>query len=210
MEIQRMIDNLLASIEWDEAAKDSYTNFHVRGLNYLNLLRTDRLTVKLYTFSHVQLNAQGYLVHPHTHGYNFNHRTMVGKITNHRFAISGREDWNMYSFHTPLNGGAGLTKMLPCGLTEVAMDAYGPEQSYYLDHTEIHTISTTDDYVAAVLIQYHDVAPGGPTVMFAPAMESPDCSSGLYHRMTPAQGIRMVEQYHDMLSDGGEKDESDV
>lgn len=204
MEIQRMIDNLLASIDWDDAAKDSYTNFHVRGLSYLNLLRTDRLTVKLYTFSHVQLNAQGYLAHPHTHGYNFSHRTMVGKITNHKFAVTDQNGWMMYSFMTPLNGGAGLTRVLPCGLIEVGKDFCRPRQSYYLDHEEIHTISTTDDYAAAVLIQYHDVAPGGPTVMFAPADESPDCSNGLYYQMTAHYGRMMIERYKDMLSDGGE------
>ena len=212
MEIQRMLDNLLGSINWMEAAKDSYANFHVQGLSYLNLLRTERLTVKLYTFSHVQLNAQGFLVHPHTHGYNFSHRTMIGRITNHKFAITDRNGWMMYSFQTPLNGGIGLTKMIPCGLVEVGKDFCRPRQSYYLDHTEIHTLSTTDAYAAAMLIQYHDIAPGNPTVMFAPADDRPDCSTGLYHRMDAYTGKRMVEHYQDMLSEaeGGGQDEADV
>lgn len=207
MEIQRMIDNLLLSIEWDEAAKNSYTNFHVKGLSYLNLLRTARLTVKLYTLNHVQLNAQGYLVHPHTHGYSFSHRTMVGNITNHRFAVTDRNGWMMYAFMTPLNGGSGLSKMLPCGLIETIKDFCRPRQSYYLDHKDIHTISTTSDYAAALLIQYHDVKPGSPTVMFAPIDESPECLTGLYYPMSVYEGRMMVERYHDMLSDGG-KDET--
>lgn len=205
MEAQRMFDNLLGSIDWDRAVEDSYTHFHVRGLSYLNLLRTGRLTVKLYTFDHVQLNAQGYLAHPHTHGYNFTHRTMIGDITNHKFAIAYGNDWDMYSFMTPLNGGAGLTKMVPCGLEAVGKELCGPHQSYYLDHSEIHTISTTDDYAAAMLIQFHDVAPGSPTVMFAPADESPNCSNGLYQRMNASDGRQMIEQYNDML-EGGDDD----
>jgi len=209
MEIQRMFDNLLQSIDWEKAAENSYTNFHVQGLSYLSLLRTERLTVKLYTFSYVPHNAQGFMVHPHTHGYNFTHRTMIGRITNYKFAIGDGDNYNMYSFMTPLNGGAGLTKLLPCELIEVEKNFVRPRQSYYLNHEEIHTISTADDYAAALLIQFHDVAPGGPTVMFAPVDEDPNCSNNLYHRMDANMGRHMIEHYNDMLSEGGE-DEDDV
>lgn len=209
MEIQRMFDNLLCSIDWEKAAENSYTNFHVQGVSYLNLLRTERLTVKLYVFNNVQHNAQGFLVHPHTHAYNFTHRTMVGKITNHKFSINDGDDWNLYSFATPLNGGSGLTKIMPCGLTKLNTMLLPPGRSYYLDHEEVHTLSVRTDYAAALLLQFHDVNPGGPTVMFAPHDEVPDCSNGLYQRMTAAQGRRLIEKYDDMLNDGG-KDEADV
>lgn len=209
MEVQRMFDNLLASIDWNKAAENSYTHFHAKGLSYLNLLRNERLTVKLYTFQNVQHNAQGFLVHPHTHGYNFSHRTMVGSITNHKFAIVGRDDWSLYTFQTPLNGGEGLHKIMPCGLTEGRSEVCEANQSYYLDHKEIHTISVHGQYAAAMLIQYHDVNPGGPTVMFAPHDETPNCSNGLYQRMTASEGRRLVERYDHMLNDGG-KDGEDV
>ena len=217
MEIQRMFDNLLASIDWDEAAEHSYSNFHVRGLSYLNLLRSDRLTVKLYTFYQVKHNSQGFLVYPHTHGYNFSHRTMAGKIMNHRFALTElahpdeREAyWNLYTFQTPLNGGAGLTKVMPCGLTELEPRLLPPGGSYYLDHEEIHTLSVATDYAAALLIQYHDVSPGSPTVMFAPHDVIPDCSSGLYHRMNAHTGRMLVEHYQDHISEGDDGDDDYV
>lgn len=201
MEVQRMFDNLLESLDWAEAAKNSYTAFHVQGVSYLNLLRTERLTVKLYTFNNVQHNAQGFLVHPHTHAYNFTHRTMVGKIVNHTFAVSEQNDWNIYSFSTPLNGGAGLTKLAHCGLTILGASLLPPGRSYYLDHEEIHTLSVKTDYAAALLLQFHDVV-RGPTAMFAPRGASPDCSSGLYQRMTEREGQRTLEQYNEMLNDG--------
>lgn len=212
MEIQHMMDNLLLSVNWKEAAEQSYTNFHAEGVSYLNLLRTERLTVKLYTFNNVPHNAQGFMVHPHSHGYNFTHRTMVGMITNHKFSLVKGDDWNIYSFMTKLNGGSGLTKLpLPCGLAEVGKDFCRPRQSYYLGYTEVHTISTPDSYAAALLLQFHDVEPGSPTVMFAPVGEDPNCATGLYHRMSAHEGKTMIEQYQDRLAaTGGEKDERHV
>lgn len=209
MEIQHLFDNLLQSIDWDKAAEDSYTSFHARGLSYLNLLRTDRLTVKLYAFNNVKHNAQDFLVHPHTHAYNFTHRTMAGKITNHKFTVAEGNDWNVYSFQTPLNGGTGLTKMMSCGLGGAGMSLLPPGRSYYLSHDEIHTLSVKTNYAAALLLQFHDVAPGGPTVMFAPADEDPDCSSDLYYKMSAHTGRQMIERYKDALN-GGEEDEADV
>ena len=92
MEVQRMFDNLLNSIDWAQAAKCSYTAFHAPGLSYLNLLRTERLTVKLYTFENVERNPHGWVVWPHNHSYNFTHRTMVGKIWNHKFELDAGSD----------------------------------------------------------------------------------------------------------------------
>ncbi len=209
MEVQNMFDNLMESIYWPEAAENSYVNFHAVGVSYLSLLRTERLTVKLYMFQNVEHNEQGYMVHPHTHGYNFNHRTMVGSITNHKFILTDQDEWNLHTFMTPLNGGAGLTKIMPCGLTEVRADTHKAGHGYYLDHEEIHTISFSGDYAAAVLLQYHDINPGGPTVMFAPRGVDPDCSSGLYERMEVTTGRALLERYHHMLNEGGE-DEFDV
>lgn len=208
MVIQHIFDNLIASINWVDAAENSYVNFHAKGVSYINLLRMDRLTVKLYMFNRVQHNAQGFMVHPHTHGYNFDHQTMVGTITNHKFVITDQDDWNLHTFMTPLNGGPGLTKIMPCGLKKVQADVWGANQGYYLDHEEIHTISFRGNYAAAVLLQYHDVNPGGPTIMFAPQGTDPDCLGGLYERMEVGTGRRLLEHYNHMLN-GGE-DESNV
>lgn len=198
MEIQRMFDNLLCSINWEEAAQHSYRNFHAAGLHYLNLLRTPRLTVKLYTFENVKHNSHGYLVWPHNHAYNFCHRTLAGVITNHNFDLApeghGGVNWDLYQFETPLNGGDGLTKLLPCGLTELQSQELAVGQSYYLDREQIHTLSiNTPEYAAALLLQFHDIKK--VTAMFAPQDEDPNCDSGLYYRLQAWQGRQLVERF---------------
>lgn len=205
MDVNHLVDNLLDSIDLVEAADNSYVNFHLMGLSYLNLLRTDRLTVKLYTFNDVQHNEQGFLVHPHNHSYNFVHRTMVGTVWNHTFDITGEgdnaENWNMYAYSTPLNGSeGGLTKLLPCGLVDLQTQQCPAGQGYYLKTDQIHTISVQGNerrYAAAVLVQFHDVEPGAPTAMFAPQGEDPDCSNGLYQRMDSQTGRRIIERYRE-------------
>ena len=198
MEVQKLFDNLLASIDWKEAAANSYSNFHAQGVSYLNLLRTDRLTVKLYTFDDVEHNDQGFLVHPHTHAYNFTHRTMAGVITNHNFALSDQDDWNLYAYQTPLNGSpGGLTKLLRCGLTEVESETLEAGQSYYLGHQDIHTLSIQSPYAAALLLQFHDIAAGQPTAMFVPRDVPADCETGLYHRLGAVEGRQIVDQYRE-------------
>lgn len=203
-EAQHMMTNLLESIDWDEAAEHSYRNFHAKGLHYLNLLRDPRFTVKLYMFQNPKHNSMGYLVWPHNHAYNFCHRTLVGKVFNHTFDIGRGSDWNMYSFETPLNGGRGLTKLLPCGLSKSHSTVYGPGEGYYLKHDEVHTISIEGDYAAAMLIQFHDIEP--VTSMFALADEKPNCEDDLYFRMEAPQGRRLVEKFREELE--GKNDDS--
>lgn len=200
MEVQHMFDNLIESINWQEAAESSYRNFHADGLHYLNLLRTPRLTAKLYVFDNVKHNSHGYLVWPHNHAYNFCHRTLVGAVTNYTFHITNEPDehpWDMYSFETPLNDGRGLTKLLRCGLQGLSHETHIAGESYYLDRKEVHTISVKGDYAAALLFQFHDVQP--VTTMFAPASEEPDCKSDLYFRMSGWQGRQLVEQFREKL-----------
>lgn len=206
MEIQHMLDNLLDSIDWEEAANHSYTNFHAEGVSYVNLLRTDRLTLKLYTFNNVRHNEQGYLVHPHNHGYNFTHQTLCGIIQNHIFSLKGGDDWNMYQFDTPLNGGKGLIKVWPCGLTRLDTFSLPVGRNYYLTTEELHTLGVKTDYAAALLCQFHDVNPGIPTIMLAPAGENPDCETGLYIRMQAWQGRQEIEHFRDEVTKTKDRD----
>lgn len=201
MEVDNIVINLLESIDWDEAVENSYKNFHVRGLHYINLFRSERFTAKLYVFVDACHNPNGYLVHPHNHGYSFVHRTLVGEITNHIFEVSGGEDWTAYSFDTPLNGGKGLSSLFNCGLTHAYERSYFSGDSYSLSPAQIHTISVQSGFAAACLLQFHDVAPGKPTVMFAPKNESPDCESGLYEKMSVWQAKGLVSSFRNAWSE---------
>ena len=202
MNLDRMVENLVESANWRELASDSYFNFHVEGLTYINLFRSPQLTVKLYLFDDVKLNKQGFLVHPHNHSYNFYHKTLVGQITNSRFTVTDPDTtlagkWDVWKFDTPLNGGDGVSRVnLSVGLKE-RCEVLCAGAGYYLDHKEIHTIAPlSGDYAAAVLVQYHDVAPYGPTTMLVPAGEKPDCYNGLYVPMTHNDAEEAVTHFY--------------
>ena len=190
-----MVDNLLASLDTEDAALHSYDNFHAGGVTYINLLRTERLTAKLYLFDKAQHNSMGYLVWPHNHGYNFYHRTLVGTVTNYKFKTFEGKDWTLYTYSTPLNGGPGLGRVMPTGLRRSEEYPHGPGSSYYLTQDEIHTISVTER-AAAVLIQYHDLQPGCPTVMFAPSGELVSCGGrNRYEKMNEARVRNAIHKF---------------
>lgn len=201
MDLDPMIDNLIQSAHWRTLAMDSYKNYHVEGLTYVNLLRDERMSVKLYLFDGCQINGQGFLAHPHNHSYNFYHKTLVGTIINTRFkiigshAVGGTGKWDVWQYATPLRGGEGASQV---DLT-VGLKAY-PEtleagEGYYLDHKEIHTISTLGGkYAAAVLVQYHDIHMR-PTTMFVPTGEQPDCDSGLYEPIHHDEAEQKVTEF---------------
>lgn len=193
-ENDRMVENLIESLDPEDAALYSYDHFHAEGLSYINLLRTERLTVKLYLFDKARHNSMGYLVWPHNHGYNFYHRTLFGTVTNYKFKTFEGKDWTLFTYSTPLNGGLGLGRVMPTGLRKSEFYPHGPGSSYYLDNEEIHTISVTDR-AAAVLVQYHDVQPGCPTIMFAPSGELVNCSGKRYARMNAAQVRANVSKF---------------
>lgn len=205
MNLDRMVENLVESAHWRTQAMDSYFNFHVEGLTYINLFRDRQLTVKLYLFNDVKLNKQGYLVHPHNHSYNFYHKTLVGQIANSRFTITdpdrttteanGQCRWDVWQYATPLNGGDGVSPVdLQVGLKE-SREVLKAGAGYYLDHKEYHTIAPlSGDYAAAVLVQYHDVS-HLPTTMFVPAGEKPDCYNGLYVPMHHDEAEAQVTQF---------------
>jgi hypothetical protein len=191
--IREMAGDLLRSLDWDQAAENGYSNFHAEGVHYINLLRTDRLTVKLYVFSpQVAPNDHGWIVWPHNHSYNFHHVTVLGTITNHLFEIVRGSDFHLFSYDTTLRGGKGLQRLTTCGLLETGHEKCPQGDGYYLDHRCIHTISApVGEWSAAVLCQYDDVLTT-PTLMFAPE-ESPNCSSGLYRRMERSVARELVD-----------------
>lgn len=208
MEIQRLMDNLIASADWEEATHHSYRNFHAGGLHYVNLLRHPRLTAKLYVFKHVKMNSRGYLVWPHNHAYNFTHRTLVGEIVNVKFRLTGGDDWTLYTFDTPLNGGDGLSPVTKCGLEETDRKLLAPGESYYLTHEEIHTLRVHQDYAAALLLQFHDQR--GQTTMYAPVDEEPDCENKLYQKMESYQARQLVEEFREHLNGGGDAEHAEA
>jgi hypothetical protein len=197
------VKNMIDSLDVYEAVENSYCNLHVGGLHYVNLLRTDRFTVKLYIFDNPDHNEVGWLVWPHNHAYNFHHHTLVGTIHHTRFNMvpastkgAEKKKYDIHTYDTPLNGGKGLVNTgVSTGLLG-SVEKIPAGHSYYLDASEIHTICTEDDYSAAVLFQYHDIVPGRPTLMYAPHDVDACCEgSGLYQKMSTEQACGLVKDF---------------
>jgi hypothetical protein len=196
-----MAQNLLRSIDWDVVASSSYKNYHANGLHYINLLRQDRLTIKLYIFTpQLLLNDRNWIVWPHNHSYNFHHVTILGDVTNHLFEIERGDDFHLFSYDTPLRGGKGLQHLTTCGLREIGQQRCPAGDGYYLDHQHIHTISVTPgEWHAAILLQYDDVLVT-PTVMLSPERE-PNCSRGLYDKMPRHIARELIDIVRDKMGD---------
>ena len=201
----RLVVNLIDSAGHHEFAEHSFMNFHARGLHYINLFRSPRMSVKLYIFDGAEHNEHGWLVWPHNHSYNFSHQTLIGKISNIRFTMvpwtaagpRPARNYDIYNFLTPLNGGSGLTKMgVSTGLHGVE-DSMNPGDGYNLSSDEIHTIAVDSEYAAAVLVQYHDLVPGRPTMMFAPSGVDAVCDgeSDMYHPMDRTDALNFINEF---------------
>ena len=191
-----MVNNLLASIDWEQAAANSFQHFHARGLHYVNLLRNPRLTVKLYIFDKTEHNDHGWIVWPHNHRYAFTHVTLLGSIWNHKFRVVEGNDWRLYTFDTPLDGGSGLTPLMDVGLERRVSMRYSQQGFYDLDPNGIHTISIDDDYAAALLLQYHDQPRFKRTAMLAPVNHTPVCDgASMYHKINCFEARSLIQQF---------------
>ena len=201
--IQDLARNLLASIDYEKAAKSSYSNYHCEGLHYVNLFRDERITVKMYIVTpQYKPNSMGWAVWPHNHSYCFHHYTILGCFTNHAFNITGGNQWNLFCYDTPFReGGKGLSFLSKIGLAERDRKILALGEGYYLQTDEVHTISVSEDWNAAILIQYHDTHLG-PTMMFSKEKE-PDCSfTNLYRKMNAQVAIDLIKQVKNKVKKG--------
>jgi hypothetical protein len=131
-------------------------------VNYINLLRSPNLTLKIYIFrpNEVILNDNKLLVAPHTHLYNFDTTVLVGKMTNIFFKECENEYAPIYQkikYITPRHM-SSEKKSCKIGNTYLNIDKlhnYKPGQSYYVDTSQIHSLYLdTTRYNAIFLQQY--------------------------------------------------------
>lgn len=206
--IYRTLNNLLDSFDPEEAAKNSFDNYHAVGLTYLNLLRTPRLTIKIYlSESGVKHNPEGFLVWPHAHRYNFETTVLLGQVDHYTFiekdGETGFDDddgiaWNRFKFHSVVNGGSGFKFDKPVLLIR-GHDRFQAGDSYYLDTTQIHTIQVHDRFPTVQFqVQYHDV-PKPETFFYSPD-PAPPSVEGLYVRMTPQRADDVRKRIEDLLT----------
>lgn len=115
-----IIYSLKQSINLEEAIKNSYTNFHAVGVDYLCLFRNDRFTVKVYRFNKdYRPNEEGWAVNPHNHAYEFRTYVLNGTVKNLLFYEDERyKVWKKFEYSSPLNGGNGFKYTKDIGLNQ--------------------------------------------------------------------------------------------
>lgn len=194
MNPHRLARSLLRSLDVYDALRHSSLNYHALGLDYLCLLRTDRLTVKVYIADHARGCGNGaYLVNPHTHAYSFETIVLAGSVTNVLFWESPSKEHapsahRKYSYDpTTRTVVAGDVVMLPVS----SASTYGPGNGYFLEHHEIHTIEVSASArTVLLLLQYEDEAPR--TALYARPDAPPGFDRLLYQRPTREDVYRMA------------------
>ena len=94
---------MLYSLE--DAKAYSFKNFHVKGLHYVCLSRSEDYTLKYYFYE----GEVGDIVSPHDHRYPFRTEVVAGAMYNKTFMRhEAGEFYNAFDFHTPLLGGEGF------------------------------------------------------------------------------------------------------
>lgn len=195
----KFANNLLDSLDLAEAAKHSFKNYHAEGLDYLCLQRTQELTVKLYVTRPDDLrhNAQGYLVHPHTHRYPFHTFVLIGGMANIVFTPSNKgKEWNEHSFEKAIEG----TILKFEKKIKLAGEAtyIGQGESYYMDESQIHSIRLSAvQPVVLMLFQYQNRK--AKNSLFSPLPLIALRSEGLYKPMSTEDIIGVVQKVRSLI-----------
>lgn len=189
---------LLSSLDPTEAVTHSMLNHHAIGFHYLNLFRSDRLTIKLYIapetpHAAASHNYSGALVNPHDHRFGFSNEVLVGQITDESYITHRPTDSNQWirykspAFQEPIE---------VIGLTLSDVETLNAGSRIEHDASEIHTIAVHTPCVI-LQTQYHDVretsnlyVPSGSTASFA----------GLYVRPTTDDIRNLTAKVYEMMA----------
>ncbi|MBV6360457.1 hypothetical protein R2325_16520 [Mycobacteroides chelonae] len=188
----------LSNLDMESVLENSYKDFHAKGLDYICLHRSPELTIKAYFFEGDAQDASE-VVNPHDHRYNFHTTCLSGKIRNKWYQEPlpfdvPTEEFNVFAWHTPLNGGAGFAdEQSRVRLAQYKHVDALPGKSYSMLAHELHTIQVMKKDTVILLTQFEDVVPlNEPTYTFTKSDAPPDLS-GLYGKFTADQAMKRIE-----------------
>lgn len=196
---ESLVENLLLDVDPLESMKHSFIDYHVPGMHYLNLLRTERLTVKMYMTSRATkfsgtdvFDDNGpLLVNPHNHAYNFHSFVLAGAVENVRFDVGtgGGVGMHMFTYDSAKrefsrHGWVGLKPRIDNNRP------YVMGESYYHRWDEVHSIRPTVPNTCLVLLQYKDIYTHG--TKFYSRDEKPPSLEGLYKRPSYDQTLQLM------------------
>lgn len=179
------VRNMINNADPKEGVKHSFNNYHVEGMKYLNLVRSERFTAKIYLLDPLLIKStqDGFLVNPHDHRYNFGTTVLFGAVSNLVFHEIGQgSGWNHFGYQADTKE---FTPQGEVGLQVVEDMTYAVGETYYTGIDDIHTLRLSNELTALLLFQYNDIVLDG-TNFYGRDVESPSsCTTGnLYQRFT--------------------------
>lgn len=201
--VRHSVAALLDSLDPDEAAANSFGDFHVPGLDYLCLFRSPRYTAKVYFVEPgTAHNAEGNLVNPHSHGYAFRQTVLEGALEHVRLerdSVYG-QDWRVGDYRSPLATGETEARLdwRPEAEPWLGMsEFYEPGTGYFLTPDEVHTIRVPR---GAVLFteQYADAGLDS-TLFLSREPVTPDLS-GLYRPLSVGRVCELMRWLREIVS----------
>eukprot|EP01102_Stenamoeba_stenopodia_P012773 TRINITY_DN4065_c0_g1_i1.p1 TRINITY_DN4065_c0_g1~~TRINITY_DN4065_c0_g1_i1.p1 ORF type:complete len:235 (+),score=57.96 TRINITY_DN4065_c0_g1_i1:150-854(+) len=196
---------------------NSYKNFHVRGMHYINLQRNNELTVKLYLIdpSSIEFACDKYLVSPHDHGYDFKTIVLRGWMRNITFEENdidmsvtnnkgvGFESWNEFEYFSPLSqkNKERSTVAEHRGLRwlrEASNTLIPTGGSYALSHRQVHTITVATNQPTLLLLFQKRDAGKNSTKLYLRTKEL-SATDGTYQRFTEEEFQVVLETIDRLL-----------
>lgn len=188
--------------EWiglGEAVENSYKDFHRKGVHYICLARSPKLTMKLYLFD--DSLAEATLTLPHDSRYHFDLLVIGGRLrmtwfheSAYRTEAQGYDDYVRFRWDTVLRKGKGFVADGDAQLSETHSEVLDPGGACAMRPADIHTMQVGPG--AALLIAQHPSAASIPTRVFAHSPEPPSID-GLYGRYNGAEIIEHLRRFRD-------------
>lgn len=189
------------SVQLEEVLRNSYCDFHAKGLDYLCLGRTAEQVHKVYFFDERQLNPE--VVNPHDHRYDFTTRVLAGELVNWRYEETDLNDphgvvHERFAWMSPLIGGNGFTWDSFRRIAQKSAELYSAGMSHSHMADELHTIGIAKAGTVVEITQGFDVVPlDQPTYTYTKSLEPPFLS-GLYRDMEVDRITELVELYQQL------------
>lgn len=178
-------------INLEQAAANSYRNFHAKGLDYICLSRTPNLTQKIYILDG-DASKVPEVINPHDHRYSFYTLVLSGKMADHRWRTA-QEDvpdamaYNAFDYMTRLNGGDGFTYRGKEWLVKTDRNVMSRGMSLTTQAQHVHTIQMLADQTVLLLNQFEDIYPTDRATSTWAQDEPSVADDGLYERFTEGQ-----------------------
>ncbi len=188
----------------DETLKNSYKNFHSKGLSYICLAKFKQeecdkrdAYFKIYIFDG-DVTKLSEVANPHDHRYDFHNKVVKGVIANRTY----RENWyrkpifmyNKFEYMTPLNGGNGFTWKEEEYLYDESVRSYNKGEEWVSRFDEIQTLQIRSDQAILEVFQGPDqLATFEPTYCYTKDKEPPSLD-GLYDKFTEDELIELLEK----------------